>query len=261
MAPLLEALLPPSSLQYAPIPDGSDLSALLHSSFSLPAAPTAQTLTLLPESHVVLLFPGNGTALLCPPHTKPAPLSVESNCSLYAVRLQCGCGDWIWDCDLDSVSDFFLPLEPLFPGSDRLCQSLSCCTSLLEQNNLFTRFSVVRGGLNYQAAPLLRRCLTLIGDRHGQVRVSELAEYAGCSPRHLNRLMRQKVGLPTKTVCQLAQLHHSLHIMLTASSRSLLHLAVNCGYFDQAHMNRQYRQFLGCSAGDMRRLIDQLHPQ
>ena len=71
--------------------------------------------------------------------------------------------------------------------------------------------------------------------------------------------MHQKVGLSTKTVCQLVQLHHSLQIMLTSQSRSLLHLAVNCGYFDQAHMTRQYRQFLGCSAGDVRRLLEEQH--
>ncbi len=259
MAHFPEALLPPPTLQYAPIPDSSDLSHLLHSALSLPAAQTAQTVTLLPDHRVTLLFPGSGTALFCPPHTMPLPLTLDANCSLYAVRLHCGCGDWICSADPSSLNGRMLPLDPLLPGSDRLCQSLSRCTSLPEQNTLFSRFAAVQGARNYQIPPLLRRCLSLIQERHGQVRISELAEHAGCSQRHLNRLMHQKVGLPTKTVCQLAQLHHSLQVMLTSQSRSLLHLAVNCGYFDQAHMNRQYRQFLDCSAGDVRRIIEEQH--
>lgn len=259
MAPLPEALLPPTTLQYAPIPDGSDLSHLLHSVLSLPAAPTAQTLTLPPDIYPLLLFPSSGAALFCPPHTMPLPLSLEAGCSLYAVRLHCACGDWIRDVDFSCANGRMLPLNPLLPGSDRLCQALARCTSLPEANSLFFRFAALQGGRNYQPSPLLRRCVTLITERHGQARISELAEHAGCSQRHLNRLMHQKVGLSTKTVCQLVQLHHSLQIMLTSQSRSLLHLAVNCGYFDQAHMTRQYRQFLGCSAGDVRRLLEEQH--
>ena len=257
MAPLPEALLPPPSLQHTPIPDGSDLSHLLQSVFSLPAAPAARSVTLLPDHHSLLLFPCNDTALFCPPHTAPLPLQLEAGCSLYAVRLHCGCGNWVCNATPTSAGGCVLPLDPLLPGSDRLCQSLAYCHSLPEQNSLFLRFAAVHGGRNYQPNPLLRHCLELIAERHGQIRIAELAEHVGCSQRHLNRLMNQKVGLSTKTVCQLAQLHHSLQVIFAASSRSVLHLAVNCGYFDQAHMNRQFHQFLGCSASDMRRLIEE----
>lgn len=259
MARLPETLLPPSSLQYIPIPDGSDLSHLVHSILSLPAAQAAQTIPLLPDNHTLLLFPGSGAALFCPPHSTPLSIPLEAGCPLYAVRLHCGCGDWIQNADFSATNGHVLPLEPLLPGSDRLGQVLALCTSLPEKNTRFMRFAALHGGRSYQSSPLLRQCLSLIAERNGQVRISELAEHTGCSERHLNRLMHQKVGLSTKTVCQLTQLHHSLQVIWTSPSRSLLHLAVNCGYFDQAHMNRQYRQFLCCSAGDMRRLLEEHH--
>lgn len=241
-------LLPAGGQHYA-VPEGSEFSHLIAGTFALPGGDAA--LPLLPSPCAVLLFRPTGKALLCGPMTTLRQL--RSGDGLYGVHLRCGCGDWLWDGSMTELTDRVVPLEPLFPGSDKLGAALRRCTSLTEQNALFARLATVHGARNYQSAALLRRCVALIGQQRGQVRVAELAQSVGCSERHLNRLMHQKVGLATKTVCQLQQLHDSLRTMLTAPSRSLLHLAVNCGYFDQAHMNRQYRQFLGCSAGDVRR--------
>jgi AraC-like DNA-binding protein len=242
-----------AQLQYYDVPESSDYAHLLKRTFSVTAQQEGCTVPLLPSACVTLLFPREGRALLCGPLTTLHQLSLAPGASLYGVSLRCGCGDWLWSDSMTELTDRVVALDPLFPGSDKLCAALWHCFSLTEQNALFTRLATVHGGRSYQSAALLRRCLTPIEQQRGQVRVADLAQSVGCSERHLNRLMHQKVGLSTKTVCQLHQLHHSLHTMLTTPSRSLLHLAVNCGYFDQAHMNRHYHRFLTCSANHIRR--------
>ena len=244
------SLIPEAVQQYT-VPEGSELWHLASGTFRVPAG-TACTLPLLPSPCALLLFRPTGGALLYGGAPTLRHLAVDEN-GAYGVQLRSGCGDWLWSGAMTELTGRCVPLEPLLPGSDRLGAALQRCTSLTEQNALFARLAMVHGGRNYQSAPLLRRTLALIEQQHGQIRVAELAQSVGCSERHLNRLMHQKTGLATKTVCQLQQLHASLHSMLSAHQRSLLHLAVNCGYFDLAHMNRQYRQFLGCSAGEVLR--------
>ncbi len=242
-----------ADLQYYDVPESSEYAHLLQRTFSIVAQENGCCIPLLPGGSLTLLFPNTGHALLCGPLTVLHQLTLAPGQSLYGVQLRCGCGDWLWNESMLSLTDRTAALEPLFPGSDKLCSALAQCGSLQEKNALLARLAAIHHGLHYQPIPLLRRSLHLIEQRGGQLRVADLAEAVGCSSRHLNRLFHQKVGLPAKTACELTQLHRSLQTVLTTPSKSLLHLAVNCGYFDQAHMNRHYHRFLGCGVNTIRR--------
>lgn len=245
--------LPGAQLQYETVSEHSEYAHLLERTFSVTASQDGCAVPLLPSACVTLFFPSEGPALLCGPLTALRQFTLAPGQSLYGVSLRGGCGDWLWGENMFQLANCVTELEPHFPGSDRLCTALAHCSSIQEQNALFARLAALQGGRNYQPIPFLRRCLTLISQYNGQITVSELAEAMGCSPRYLNRLFRQKVGFCAKIQCELTQLHFSLQTVLTTPSRSLLHLAVSCGYFDQAHMNRHYRHFLGCGANHIRR--------
>ena len=241
-----------ADLQYYHVPDHSDYAHLLLHTFCVRAASEECRVPLLPGSSVMLLFPSNRPALLCGPLTVLHHLPLAPGQMLYGVQLRCGCGDWLWKDGLHTLTDRTAVLEPLLPGSDALCAALATRRTVQEQNSLFAALAHAGGALTYQPAPLVRRCVNLIENRGGQLRIEELAHDTGCSTRHLSRLLLQKAGFSAKTVCELAQLHYSLHTVLTTPSRSLLHLAVGCGYFDQAHMNRHYHRFLGCGVNAIR---------
>lgn len=242
-----------AGLQYYHVPEHSDYAHLLLRTFCIRADSEECRVPLLPGSGVMLLFPSDRSALLCGPLTVLHHLPLAPGQMLYGVQLRCGCGDWLWKDGLHTLTDRAAALEPSLPGSDALCAALAACRTVQEQNSLFAALACAGGALTYQPAPLVRRCVSLIESRSGQLRIEELARDTGCSARHLSRLLRQKAGLSAKTVCELAQLHHSLYTVLTTPSRSLLHLAVGCGYFDQAHMNRHYHRFLGCGVNAIRR--------
>ena len=246
-------VLPGAQLRHGCLPDSSDCAHLLQRIFSVTAGEAGCCLPLLPGGHLTLLFPAEGRALLCGPLTTAHRLTLGPGQSLFAAQLRCGCGDWLWKESLSDLTNRTAALESIFPGSDRLCAALARCDTLSEQSDLLVRLTALQGGRQYQPIPLLRRCLALIDERSGQIRVAELAQSMGCNERYLHRLFQQKVGFSPKLQCELVQLHLSLHAALTTQSRSLLHLAVACGYFDQAHMNRHYRKFLACSANEIRR--------
>lgn len=78
----------------------------------------------------------------------------------------------------------------------------------------------------------------------GRLGVAELAAELGCTRKHLAARFREHVGLPPKLVARMLRFRHASDL-LGASSASLAELAARCGYYDQAHMDRDFRDFAG----------------
>ena len=245
--------VPPSvQLQRRIFPEASELGEVLAETFEL-YNPTAETVTciLLPSACPYLLSDLQCGTILCGALSTVRALSVAPDHTVYGIRFRCGCGSWFpgQPPASDSVTvpqDHPATFAPLF-------RALNASSDFNQRNAALLRLAATQGGRSYHRHPLLRQCLALIEQHHGQIRVSALARTVGCSERYLHRLFSAQVGLSAKTCCQLVQLHTSLHTLLTTQPKSLLHVAVSCGYFDQAHMNRQYHRFLSASANDMRR--------
>ncbi|MGH2912275.1 MAG: helix-turn-helix domain-containing protein [Solirubrobacteraceae bacterium] len=84
----------------------------------------------------------------------------------------------------------------------------------------------------------------LVGAR-GRLRVADLATELGCSRKHLAARFREHVGLPPKLVARMLRFRHASDLMGTATGRSLAEVAALCGYYDQAHLDRDFRDFAG----------------
>ena len=85
---------------------------------------------------------------------------------------------------------------------------------------------------------------------HGAVPVSELAQEVGWSRRHLVTRFHQQVGLSPKTVARVIRFSHLLRRVEAAGPGGWSRIAAECGYYDQAHMNRDFREFAGTTPTD-----------
>ncbi|WP_405016080.1 helix-turn-helix domain-containing protein [Kitasatospora sp. NBC_00070] len=81
----------------------------------------------------------------------------------------------------------------------------------------------------------------------GQVAVQELADTAGWSRRRLETMFREQVGLPPKGCARILRLQRVLREYRDGPDRDGTRIALRCGYFDQAHLVREFRATLGCS--------------
>jgi AraC-like DNA-binding protein len=77
----------------------------------------------------------------------------------------------------------------------------------------------------------------------GAVPVGALAAKVGRSRRHLLAGFREQVGLAPKTVARILRFGRAVRALELDPRRSLAELAFECGYFDQAHLNRDFRAF------------------
>ena len=87
----------------------------------------------------------------------------------------------------------------------------------------------------------------------GAIRVSELAAGTGWSGRHLTSRFRAEIGLTPKAAARVIRFDRARQLLVrnltgaTADGGVLLaDLAADCGYFDQAHLAREFRALAGC---------------
>jgi AraC-like DNA-binding protein len=82
---------------------------------------------------------------------------------------------------------------------------------------------------------------------NGAVPIGALAAEVGWSRRHLVNRFRAQVGLAPKTVARILRFEELLRRLPTATSTADVTAA--CGYYDQAHMNRDFREFADTTPG------------
>ncbi|WP_207428810.1 helix-turn-helix domain-containing protein [Pedobacter sp. SYSU D00535] len=97
----------------------------------------------------------------------------------------------------------------------------------------------------------LEYCLKQVEDSGGLLTVAELADRSGWSQRHLSRKFQQYLGLSPKEYLRVNRFLRSLSHLKKHPSWSLTALAYESGYYDQAHFNRDYKEYTGCSPGEL----------
>jgi AraC-like DNA-binding protein len=84
----------------------------------------------------------------------------------------------------------------------------------------------------------------------GTSRVSELAAGTGWSSRHLTSRFRTEIGLTPKAAARVIRFHRTRRLLVSRFAAEpetrLADLAATCGYFDQAHLAREFRALAGC---------------
>ncbi|MEV6903061.1 AraC family transcriptional regulator [Amycolatopsis sp. NPDC051372] len=95
-------------------------------------------------------------------------------------------------------------------------------------------------------APELGEAWRLLRVRSGGVRVTDLASSVGWSRRHFGERFRAEVGLAPKQVARVLRFERAGRL-LRAGSPDLASVAVEAGYYDQAHLSNEWRALAGCS--------------
>jgi AraC-like DNA-binding protein len=82
----------------------------------------------------------------------------------------------------------------------------------------------------------------------GQATVPDLAAETGWSERHLRSQFRAEIGLTPKAAARVIRFDRArrrLQARAPGPAR-LADLAADCGYYDQAHLDREFRALAGC---------------
>jgi len=97
-------------------------------------------------------------------------------------------------------------------------------------------------------APELRRSWQLLVASAGTVSVADLATGVGWSRQHLARRFGEEFGLSPKLAGRVVRFERARRMLqATPSFVSIAQVAASCGYYDQAHLTRDFVDLAGCS--------------
>ena len=141
----------------------------------------------------------------------------------------------------------------LFGRGNELLERLSAATEqrtkLRLLVDLFTRYSARK-----QAPELVHQYFQVLRSK-GSRQIQRLAQDIDVSSKHLRSSFKDVVGISPKTHLQLLQLHQVVHALATRPHWSLTEIALRCGFYDQSHFIRKFKQFAGITPSAYRKYI------
>lgn len=231
---------------------GGAFGHLVEAYWQLPAQGGAgeTSLEILPDAHFAFGFgisDRNCRILAGGPSTKAVQLSVTNARDFFFVRFRAGRLPRLLGlrpADLVDQTELGLP-SLLGLSADvwgerlRAAHSLEARQAILEE-----AFHSVR----LDALCQDRRCLQavdLIEASGGRITVSGLALQLGQSPRTLERLFREQIGLTPKRFLRHVRFQRALRLLVNRGGASLARIAQACGYADQTHFINDFKDLSG----------------
>jgi AraC-like DNA-binding protein len=78
----------------------------------------------------------------------------------------------------------------------------------------------------------------------GQVDIKTLINLSCLSPRQFERNFKELIGFSAQTYLRIIRFENAIY-RFAGSNRDLTELSLECGYYDQAHFNRDFKLFTG----------------
>ena len=125
---------------------------------------------------------------------------------------------------------------------------------LNEQSSWQERFRLVDQILleNYAASkqtirPEIQWAWNQLEQYDGCVPIRQLAKTVGWSDRYFATCFRHHMGITPKVAARLIRFNRAHRRISASGNEALSEIAASCGYSDQSHFSREFRQFSGCS--------------
>jgi AraC-like DNA-binding protein len=148
---------------------------------------------------------------------------------------------------MHELANEVVPLEAALPlGVGLLAEELEEKGDWNERFALLDAILVARLAEARAPSPDVAWAWHILEKTYGRAPIGWICERLGRSRRHLASRFREQVGLPPKTVARIMRFDRAVSL-LGRRNAQLADVAFECGYFDQAHLNRDFREFAGTS--------------
>ena len=153
-----------------------------------------------------------------------------------------------WDAEAtDVIGGFATQLREAIAGQPDWAGRFAALDELL-----LLRAAQADGDRGLEIRPEVRYGWRRLRETNGAVGVAELAAETGLSARRLGSLFQAEFGLAPKEAGRVFRFDYARRRLSSAVTMSrggggtLADLAVECGYYDQAHLAREFRALAGC---------------
>ncbi|WP_406194308.1 helix-turn-helix domain-containing protein [Kitasatospora sp. NBC_01560] len=192
---------------------------------------------------------GDYPTLLGGLHTSPALITHDGRQSGVQIAVHPLAARALFGLPAGELAGLDVPAEAVLgPAGRRLQEELQLAAGWPE------RFAALDAALLRAARPSGRvppevvRAWQALRSSGGSVPVAALARETGWSSRHLQDGFRRETGLTPKAAARVIRFDRARRLLgAPGPLPRLATLAAHCGYFDQAHLAREFRALAGCA--------------
>ena len=189
-----------------------------------------------------------GSVLVSGQLTSPIRIVARGSTDIVGIRFRTAAASSLLRVPLGELTDHVVSLtDAARPLADALYASASKYDSpearVAALSETLIRF--VRHGVDPLAGAAVRAL-----DATDPPRIDSLARTLGVSARTLERRLTAHAGLPPSMLRRVIRFRRTFSVLDNASPGTWAKIAIGAGFFDQAHLIRDFRQFAGAAPSD-----------
>ncbi|NUT24898.1 MAG: helix-turn-helix transcriptional regulator [Streptomyces sp.] len=138
----------------------------------------------------------------------------------------------------------------LGPDAGTLVERLADTRDWAARFDLLDAALLARLGHGPEPSPEVGHAWRLLSGSAGGIPIARIAAEVGWSQGYLIRRFTQQIGLTPKASARVLRFRHAV-ALLGRGATSLTEISTACGFYDQAHLNREFRAIAGTTPGQM----------
>jgi AraC-like DNA-binding protein len=201
----------------------------------------------LPHPNVHLVFEAEG-ARIVGVHTGRFTTRLEDSGWVFGVKFRPGAFRPYFGRSVAALRDRSAPIDEVFGTKGAaLARQVSDLRGEAERAAAVERFLNERKTPSDPNVERIGNIVDEIAENREIVSVEQVVELGRFGKRTLQQLFKSYVGVGPKWVINRYRLHEAVERLQEGAHISFTELAMELGYFDQAHFNRDFRKLVGCT--------------
>jgi transcriptional regulator GlxA family with amidase domain len=180
--------------------------------------------------------------------TAPIKLCANGATDIVGIRFRTAAASAVLRVPLAELTD---RVEALNDAAPSLAQSLyaAAASGLTPQSRVDALARALTRFVHRTPDPLATAVVQSI-ESTPSLRLRLVADQYGVTPRTLERRLREHAGLPPNVLRRLLRFRRAFRMLDQAPAGTWAQVAARAGYFDQAHLIRDFRQFAGAAPSE-----------
>ena len=201
----------------------------------------------LPHPNVHLVFEGDG-ASIAGVHTGRFTTQLKDTGWVFGVKFRPGAFRPYLGRSVASLRDHTVPIGEVFGTQGAaLARQVSDYGSDADKAAAIERFLTERMTPSDPNVERVSHIVDEIAENREILSVEQVVELARLGKRTLQQLFNSYVGVGPKWVINRYRLHEAVERLQAGAQINFTELAMELGYFDQAHFIRDFRKLVGCT--------------
>ena len=140
--------------------------------------------------------------------------------------------------------------DVLGPEAGTLVERIASTGDWAARFDLLDAALLARLGCGPEPTPEVGQAWRLLSGSAGTIPIARIAAEVEWSQGYLIRRFTQQIGLTPKTAARVLRFRHAV-ALLSRGAAGLTEISTACGFYDQAHLNREFRAIAGTTPGQM----------